>query len=142
MSKAMRTIKFKPSKRPRLPKSPDMRELRGSLIEIARALRFAREKYMRDCQEAGRNLRGKQLALYLLKVADRMITCGLYSDGPTVGMTAYCIMCWFARFEAGSDYWARHRDWRRLRGMTQEVVSEMRWSKTGKRRIIRAKGVA
>lgn len=138
----MRSVKFKPAKQPKLPKPPDLRKLRGSFIDIARRLRMAREKYMRNCQEASRHLRGKQLAAYLISVADRMITCGLYSDGPTVGHTAYCIMLWFARFEAGNDYWARHRDWRNLRGMTREVVTEMRWSKNGRRRIIRAKGVA
>ncbi len=133
-----KSIKFRKTKLPRIPKAPDLRELRGTLREINREMRKAREKYIRACLELAAGLRGYELAQYIVKVAAAMITCGLYSDLPTVGNTAYAVMLWFAHFEAGPNFWAKHRDWTALRGMTQDVIKQMRWSPQNRKRIKRA----
>lgn len=125
--------KFKPA---RLPRCPNIADIRADFRELSKKLWAARQEYITKCFEASLSLRGKALAGFIKRVAVTMQANGLYSQTPPVGEIAWTIARWFGRIEVGSDYWRRQRWWAD-RGLTQEIVSEMRnRCGRGRRRLV------
>lgn len=118
----MTTIKVK---RARLPRCPNISDIRADFRQMNERIRAARHEYIAKCFEASLHLSGKALARFISKVAGKMQDNGLYSPTTYMGDIAWSVARWFGRLEVGSDYWKRNRWWD-YRGLTQPIMYEMR----------------
>lgn len=97
------------SKPIRLPPTPDLSDIRGDFRELSKKLREARMAYLEKCWLLGTSkLRGKALAQFISRVANKCQKVGLYAQSAYIGDICCSILCWFYRFESRTStiYWS------------------------------------
>lgn len=126
--------KFKPI---RLPRCPKLIDVRADFREMSKQLREARHAYIAKCHEAAAPLRGKALARFIVRMADKMQRNGLYATATFVNDIAWSITRWFYRMEGRSSDHRWWHAWKESRGIDMEMIRGHRPGR-GRRRVVRS----